>query len=373
MLAYFPGGTLADRYSPRSLMVLSLILTGLGGLYMVTIPGRLGMGMLYAYWGVTTIFFFWAAMIKATREWGGDKTQGVAFGVLEGGRGLCAATVALVTVLMFEALLPEDVRVATLEERRAGFQSIVLVYTALTFVAAALVWLFIPAQANSDTPKYNPLKGMGVVLRRPIVWATAGIIVCAYCGTKALTNYQLYAVQVLGRDEVAASILFTQVSYFRPVAAVLAGVVADRFNSARALATVFVIAVIGYASLSVFVPNGLETRLIYVSFFMTAFCTFALRGIWFALLEENRTPKYLTGAAVGLISLVGYTPEIFFAPIGNRILDANPGVEGFHNFFLFLACIFACGFFLVLTVLWLRRKGVESMWPSRAISVDALT
>ena len=39
MLAYFPGGTLADRFSARSLITASLLLTSLGGVYMATFPG----------------------------------------------------------------------------------------------------------------------------------------------------------------------------------------------------------------------------------------------------------------------------------------------------------------------------------------------
>ena len=39
MLAYFPGGVIADHYSPRTLMTLSLFATAAGGVYMATFPG----------------------------------------------------------------------------------------------------------------------------------------------------------------------------------------------------------------------------------------------------------------------------------------------------------------------------------------------
>ena len=85
MIAYFPGGALADRFSARSLLASSLVATAVGGLYMATIPSALPMALLYGYWGFTTIFLFWGALIKATRDWGGSAKQGEAFGVLEGG------------------------------------------------------------------------------------------------------------------------------------------------------------------------------------------------------------------------------------------------------------------------------------------------
>ena len=46
------------------------------------------------FFGVTTILFFWAALIRATRDWGGNNAQGRAFGLLDGGRGLLAALLA---------------------------------------------------------------------------------------------------------------------------------------------------------------------------------------------------------------------------------------------------------------------------------------
>ncbi|MBW2211566.1 MAG: MFS transporter, partial [Deltaproteobacteria bacterium] len=88
MLAYFPGGPLADRFPARRLLTGSLLCTSVGGLYFATFPGYRGMWLLFAYWGLTTILLFWAALIRATREWGGPGKQGRAYGLLDGGRGL---------------------------------------------------------------------------------------------------------------------------------------------------------------------------------------------------------------------------------------------------------------------------------------------
>lgn len=106
VIAYFPGGAIADRFSARSLIVVSLLSTAAGGLYMMTIPDAAAMTFLYGYWGFTTIFLFWGALIRATRDWGGDNSQGAAFGVLEGGRGLVAASVALAGVSILAFYLP---------------------------------------------------------------------------------------------------------------------------------------------------------------------------------------------------------------------------------------------------------------------------
>ena len=362
MLAYFPGGVLADRFSARALIAASLLATAAGGAYMATIPGVIEMKMLYVFWGLTTIFLFWGALIRATRNWGPDDAQGIAFGILEGGRGLVAALVAWVGVDILAFFLPGNARLATAEEREAGFQMIVLLYSALTFLAGVFAWYAVPGEKRGSDVEFNPLKGMSVVLRRPVIWGQAGIIVCAYCCFKGLDNYSLYAVQVLGMDEVEGSRLAVYGAWIRPVAAVLAGLVADRFNTTRSIGVMFFILGVSYASWSVTSSTGSQTAIIYANFFTTYFVVYALRGIYFALLEENRTPKFLTGAAVGLISLVGYAPDVFFGPITGRILDANPGVVGYQNYFMFLAGITAAGLLLVAWLIWLRRHGAKILW-----------
>ena len=362
MLAYFPGGAIADHFTARSLMVASLFATAAGGLFLATIPGATEMKILYGFWGVTTIFLFWGALIRATREWGGNSAQGVAFGVLEGGRGLVAASVALFAVNVLALYLPDNARLATAEEREAGFRTVILLYTLVTFLAGVFAWFAMPVARKIGNVSFSPLKGMGEVLRRPVIWAQACIIVCAYCGYKGLDNYSLYAVQVLGMDEVEGARLASYGAWTRPFAAVVAGVVADRFNPLRSIGVVFGFLLLSYGAWSTAVPLGSGVAFIYFNFFATYIAVFALRGIYFALLEENRTPKFLTGAAVGMISLVGYTPDIFFAPITGRILDANPGLVGHQNYFAFLAAIAATGILVVLWLVWLRRHGSERLW-----------
>jgi len=363
MIAYFPGGALADRYSTRSLVAVALFSTAIGGLYMATIPGAVAMAFLYGYWGVTTIFFLWAAMIRAIREWGADDAQGVAFGILEGGRGLVAAAFALFVVNVLALYLPDNAHLATPEEHEAGFRTVILLYTAVTALAGLLAWFAIPVGKKAREIVSNPLQGMRLVLRRPVIWAQAGIIVCAYCGYKGLDNYSLYAVQVLGMDEVEGARLAAYGAWTRPVAAVMAGLIADRFDATRSIGVIFAVLLVSYGVWSTASPQGFGVSVIYFNFFVTYCGVYALRGIYFALLEENRTPKFLTGAAVGIVSLIGYTPDIFFAPLAGRILDANPGLVGHQNYFMFLAAIAATGILAVLWLVWLRRQGTTALWP----------
>ncbi len=361
MIAYFPGGVLADRFSARLLLSLSLVATGLGGLYMATFPGTWGMALLYGYWGITTILLFWAALIRATREWGGTTSQGRAFGILEGGRGITAALFATLGVAVFAWGMPDNAALVSDAERRAAFRTVILLYSFAAFATAFLTWFLIPPARHVGDSSRGLFHGTAIVMTRPLVWAQAAVIICAYCAYKGLDNYSLYAHQVLGMDEVEAAKLATYGAYARPFAAVFAGYSADRWGAARTLGACFFVLILSYALLSIALPDGSGLTLIYANILVSFFAVFALRGVYFALLEENRTPPFLTGAVTGMVSFIGFTPEIFFTPITGRILDASPGVVGHQNYFLFLAGVAAIGVGVIAWLLRLQRK--PAAWP----------
>jgi len=330
---------------------------------MATYPGPVGLALLFAYWGVTTILLFWAALIRATREWGGHDEQGRAFGILEGGRGLVAALLASGGVVLLAMFMPDNLDQLNNVERRAAFRTVIFFYSFVTLAAAALTWIVIPPVKHIGDSTRALLRNSVAVLGRPLVWAQAGVIICAYCGYKGFDNYSLYAVQVLGMNEVDGAKITAYATYIRPVAAIAAGFVADRWAAGKTVGICFGLLVVSYGLLATTLPTGPGLNLIYGNLLVSVFAVFMLRGVYFALLEENQVPPYLTGAVAGTVSFIGYTPEIFFGPITGRILDANPGPVGHQNYFLFLAVVATIGITVVAWLLWLQRNQSASHWP----------
>jgi sugar phosphate permease len=355
-LSFFPGGVLADHFSARKLIATALFATAVGGLYMASIPGQAQMAALYGYFGITTIFLSWGALIRATREWGGVSSQGVAFGVLEAGRGLSAALVAFVAVNILAFAMPDIVTSASDADRRDGIRAIILVYSAAAVAAGVFAWFFIPETSVARATRRNPLAGMLEVISRPVIWAQAAIIVSAYCLFKGSDYYGQYAKEILGFDEVAAARLANYAAFLRVVAALVAGVIADRFSAARSIAFAFALLLASCLALAMLTPDVLSLALIFLNLFVSLCAVFALRGIYFALLQETDTPRHITGTAVGLISFIGFTPDIFFAAVAGRILDGDPGAGGYVKLFLLLAAIAVAGFLLVLGLMRLQRN-----------------
>ncbi len=340
MVSYFAGGPIADRYSPRKLMVVSLIITAFGGLFMGMIPTLAGLTVLYGFWGISTILLYWAAAVKATREFGGnDNTQGRAFGLVDAGRGLFAAALASLSVLLFDVFLPVNTDVASLEELSKALSNIIFIFSGLIVASAVLVWYAFPETGISkDASVHNiSLEGIKNIIKRPSIWLQALILVCGYVGYKCTDDFSLYASDVFGYDDVNAAHIGTISFWVRPFAALAAGLLGDRFQHSRMVSLCFVIIILGSLTISSGILNTGVGVFIIMTIATTSVGIYGLRGLYFALFQESKIPLIYTGSAVGIISVIGYTPDVFMGPLMGYMLDSSPGVLGHQHLFLILA------------------------------------
>jgi nitrate/nitrite transporter NarK len=347
MLAYFPGGPLADLFPARKLITASLLSTAVGGFYFATLPGFDGLWLLFAFWGLTTILLFWAALIRATREWGDATRQGRAYGLLDAGRGLLAAVLAAVAVALFAGFFPADPEAISPQARREAIQYVILFYTGITFLAALLTWFFVsepevslqaPERARLDMARLR------VVFAMPTVWLQAVVVICAYVGYRGLDYYSLFAVDVYGLSEVEGAEISASLVWIRPVAALAAGLLGDRIRASRAAALGFLL--LGSAYL-LSAGADYQDPAIWIFLVNAVVCSaavFGLRGIYFALLQEGSVPAASTGTAVGIVSVLGYSPDVFFSVLAGWLLDTYPGAEGYRLFCLLMVAFAALGF-----------------------------
>ena len=340
LLSYLFGGPLADKFLPRKLIAVALWLTALGGLVFATFPDYLILQILYGFWGFTTIFLFWSPMIKATRVWGGEASQGKAFGFLDGGRGLVGALFGTMGVLVFSFFMTSDLDLATVQESRFAFRYVIWVSSAIVALVGMLVWKFMKLPNRSEKEiivEKITVSQIGEVLRLPSVLLLMVIILCAYVGYKITDVFSLYAQDVMLYDEVSSAQVGTFLLFVRPVVGMTIGILADRSRPSLWLLRSFVIAFIGSVLFASGLIQGVSWFLFLLSILIVAIGVYAARALYFAVMQSGKIPLVLTGTAVGLISLVGYTPDIYAGPAMGYLLDASPGIEGHQHVFWMLA------------------------------------
>ena len=340
LVSYLFGGPLADKFPPRKLIAIALWMTALGGLVYATFPSYFVLKVLYGYWGFTTIFLFWAAMIKATRVWGGVNAQGKAFGFLDGGRGLVGALFGTMGVLIFSLFVMTEIADVSTEDRRDAFRYVILVSSGIIVLVGFLVWFFLKIDESSeraiilDKITTSQIKA---VLKLPAVGLLMVIILCAYVGYKITDVLSLYAQDVMLYDQVQSAQIGTLLLFIRPVVGVIIGVLADRSQTTYWLVVSFIISFLGALLFATGIISNSSTVLFFISILVVATGVYATRSLYFAVMERGRIPLVLTGTAVGLISLVGYTPDIFAGPAMGYLLDTYPGEIGHQYVFWMLA------------------------------------
>lgn len=338
LVSYLLGGPLADKYPPRKLMAIALWMTAAGGLVFATFPSFGVLQVLYGYWGFTTIFLFWAPMIKATRVWGGTTSQGKAFGLLDGGRGLTGFLFGLLGVFIFSLFISENVESASLLERQEAFKYVIYCSGIIITGIGILTWFFMKSGVDEKEILLEriSLRQINTVLKLPAVQLLMVVILCAYVGYKITDVLSLYASEVMLYNEVKAAQTGTFLQFLRPTTGILLGLIVDRFRISLVLVFSFVASIIGGVLFATGIIAPTTTALFFISVIAIAIGVYSARALYFAVMQEGKIPLVLTGTAVGLISLVGYTPDIFAGPTYGYLLDSNPGEPGFQNVFWML-------------------------------------
>ncbi len=343
LLSYIYGGVITDRYSPRKLMSSALFLTALGGLVLASYPSYQTLQILYGYWGFTSVFLFWGAMIKATRLWGGDNNQGKAFGFLDGGRGIVAASMGSIGVFVFSIVLTNDIESASVLERQEAFRYVILLSSFMVAFIGLLVLIFLRNSNDKNTNvemPLNTLTNIKGVLKNESIWLLMLIIMCAYVGYKVTDIYSLYASEVMLYDQIEAAEVGALQLYLRPIVCIAIGLLADRTKNMFWIIFGFTFMLIGALIFSFGFIKPDMNLIFFMSLVILAVGTYSIRALYFAVLKEANIAFALTGTAVGIISVVGYSPDIFAGPIMGYLLDKNPGVVG-HQYVYFMLVIFS--------------------------------
>ena len=335
MLSYAFGGYLADKWEARKLICASLILTALGGVFMLTLPSFYGLQLLYGFWGISTILLFWSPLIKATRLWGTPTNQGISFGLLDGGRGAFAGLIATFGAFIPLLIFPANTLGITFEDKTKTMQYIIGFVTLVVLLVAILVWKVLPKtthQNKGDVYKLE-IKHLFKTLFKPKVFFHAVIIVCAYSTYKVTDVFSTYAKDVWNYSLKDASNFGVFMQWLRPISAIALGWLADKFMTSKMVIFCFSLILFGTMCLGFGVFIDFPIAVSIVVFVIMAIGIYAMRGLYFALIEEAKIPLLITGTVVGIISLIGYTPDIFMSLVSGFILGENPTIVEYQTLF----------------------------------------
>ncbi|MBU9400764.1 MFS transporter [Burkholderia multivorans] len=344
LISYLPSGWLADRLSPRWLICFSLLATGALGLVYATGPSFHTLVLIFGGWGLTTGLTFWAAVIKRVNMIAGADEQGRFFGLLDGGRGLVEALLATVAITLFAYVT--QTRGGT---NAAGFTLVVHLYAFFCIALGVLLALIRePARAGDRTTAAKPRHGnvladLKTLAAIPELWLVAAIVFCGYQVFWATYSFSAYLHEGnFGLSATAAGFITTLKLWMRPIGGIGGGFLGDRMSKVSVLFWALVLAALSLVGLIVAPAHSPQAMLVVLVLFI-GILTYAIRGLYWSLLDDCRVPGHCAGLAIGLISVLGYSPDVFVPLINGYVTQAYPGAHGYQLYFGYIAAIALCG------------------------------
>lgn len=359
-ICYFPGGILADKFSSKMLIIVSCLGTALAGLWFFTMPGFIWLVVIHAIFAITTVFTFWAAMVKSINRLGEADEQGKLFGFLEGGRGLIGTLAAFGSVAVF-GLAGNSI---------GGLKNAILYYSILLVIAAVLAAIFMENDkpVKGSQKEKNPLnkKDFIQVAKMPRVWLCGVLGICNYSALIFHGYITAYLSEAFKLDaSVVANLSVIRTYFMMMVGAFVAGVISDKVGSRIRFIQYVFIGMAVFATLYVLIPVGSKAvPLIVANFICYGLCLYSIKALYFSTIDEVQVPKKLAGTASGIISLVTYAPEIFLYTLSGNMVDrykdtATP-YQGYYNCFIAMAVLSVIGFICGYILCRMNKKAVEN-------------
>nr|WP_244195964.1 MFS transporter [Paraburkholderia susongensis] len=374
LLSYLPSGWLADRIAPRLLICFSLIATGALGLWYSTAPSFSMLMLIFGGWGLSTGLTFWAAVIKRVNMIAGKDEQGRFFGLLDGGRGLIEAMLATIAITLFAWITQTRG-----EPVAVGFRMVVYLYAFLCIALGVLLALVkdqsgaqeATGHAADDAPGHgepggatrqrnNVLVDLATLAKIPELWLVAAIVFCGYQVFWATYSFSAYLHEgEVGLSVVMAGTITTLKLWMRPIGGIGGGFLGDRYSKISVLVIALFLAALSLVGLMA-APRIASHVLLVVLVLFIGILTYAIRGLYWSLLDRCNVPAATMGLAIGLISVLGYSPDVFLPLINGYLTQTFPGVFGYQLYFGYVAVMAAAGGVagLALRNMLKRKEGV---------------
>lgn len=353
LLTYFLGGIVADKYSPRKLLTFSFLSTALLTVFESMFPSYNLLIFIFGGIGVTNTLTFWAALIKATRQFGqsvGGESK--ALGSLEGARGIAAMIINTTCVILFGKFV----------EMAFGLKVIFWIYAVLLFIIGIVGWFVFKDLGNEEesVSKENTGKLIIECLKNPMIWIVSLMVMGAYALTSTMAGYvaKIGTVGFAMSVQLAASITVIS-NYVKPIGSFSGGWLGDRLGATKTL----VIGTIGMMLTAIVVIMLPSTAAMAIPFIIvyTIMAVFMgiTRGQFYAPLREANVPMYLSGTATGLIATIGYSSDLFLPIISGKLLDSGDPVMAIKYIIMILIGFGIFAIIMASIMLKLMKKNKE--------------
>lgn len=351
--SYIPGGWVADKFNPRKMITLGLVLIGLCCVSAALFMNYSVYLVIWVVVGITGNLIYWSSGMKSVRMVGDEDEQGKAYGYFYMFvNGLTAAGNA-VGVAIIAAMSKNQV---------LGMKYVMLFFAVLAFVAAIIIWVSLKSQNHviqkSEKVEKTSLNDFISVLKRKETWYFGIVAFCLYSYTCLATYFTPYFTDVMHLSVASAGAIWVVSgplsALFGPIMGTISDFLGSTMKTIMGAMTIILITVL--VMLFATKVTFLGAIAIYL---IVAIISMGIYSIMFASLEETGMDRKVAGISIGVASILGYCPDIFIYTMFGRWLDkyGNYGYTMIFRYGVVLSVI-AITFAALFYTSTIRRKKI---------------
>mgnify|MGYP003093147187 CR=1 FL=1 len=315
MICYLPSGIVADKFRMRTLAWVGFIATAVLVFVYAMLPSVQICLILFVLMGVTSILVWWGTRFKVIRLCCEENEYASKIGISYSIYGVTGLVIGLINAGIIAAI-----------SGSAGVQAMLIFLGVVIAVLGVVSFFIIPdfkGEINKDAKLFSVKEAIQAIKHPGVIWACVAYFAC-YAVYQGATYTTPYLTQCFNADGNLVNIVGLIRTYgIGLIAGPIVGFIATKIKSPSKT-------ILGGFILSIAVLVG--------------FILFPQDPSGSSPLSEVKIPMAIFGTASGLLSVIGFLPDVFIHTWYGGMIDAQgtaafSSIFGFEIMFGVIGCI----------------------------------
>lgn len=363
VICYLPSGIIADKIRMRTLSWV-----GFGGTALLTfvyamLPSLTMMYVLFVGFGITSILIWWGTRFKIVRLCCAEDEYASKIGISYSIYGAAGLVIGFINTAIISAIpIPSE-----------GIQVLLVFLGVLIALLAVASFIFIPnfkGEINKDAKMFSLGEVVQAIKHPGVIWACL-----AYFFVYAVYQGVTYTTPFMTTCFAAPVAIVSIVGLIRTygiglVAGPVAGFFADKLKSpSKSILLFFAASAVVLVCFMVLPRTEAMVIAVAVLVVVLGFVTYGAFSIGSSPLTEAKVPMGIFGTASGILSVVGFMPDVFVHTWFGGMIDAQ-GADAFNTIFIVLIVFAVLGCACLVMTRRAMKKNLAAEQAAPAIEAD---
>ena len=347
VVCYLPSGIVADKFRMRTLATVGFVGTAALTFVYAALPSLVVCYIIFLGMGVTSILIWWGTRYKVIRLCCEENEYSQKIGISYSIYGLAGLVVGLVNTAIVASFA--DV---------TGVRVMIVFLGAILLIMGVLSYILIPdfkGEISQNSGLFD-LKDAVEAFKWPgVIWAalTMFFVYSVYQGATYTTPYM---TQAFGADDTLVNVIGLIRTYgIGLLAGPVVGWLATKIKSASKAMVICFLLSIGLLIGFIIMPTTAGVAVVASMVVLFGFTTYGAFSIGSSPLSEIKMPMRIFGTATGLLSVIGFMPDMFIHAWYGSMIDAK-GLDAYPQIFGIETALAVVGIFCLAMLLRTVKK-----------------